>query len=108
MKQKTIYTSLSDNRGYYGAISFDGSVSSMQYAWNTNEFDSISYGHRICHTKLLYHLCCISARYIVDAIPPSLLISIKKCVSKKIQPLAYSPTSNCKRSPEEANGAISL
>lgn len=46
--------------------------------------------------KLLYHLCCISARYIVDAIPPSLLISIKKCVSKKIQPLAYSPTSNCK------------
>ena len=41
-------------------------------------------------------LCCISARYIVDAIPPSLLISIKKCVSKKIQPLAYSPTSNCK------------
>ena len=48
---KTIYTSLSDNRGYYGAISFDGSVSSMQYAWNTNEFDSISYGHRICHTK---------------------------------------------------------
>ena len=25
--------------------------SSMQYAWNTNEFDSISYGHRICHTK---------------------------------------------------------
>ena len=46
--------------------------------------------------KLLYLLCCISARYIVDAIPPSLLISIKKCVSKKIQPLAYSPTSNCK------------
>lgn len=32
-------------------LGFDGSVSSMQYAWNTNEFDSISYGHRICHTK---------------------------------------------------------
>ena len=32
-------------------ISFNDSVSSMQYAWNTNEFDSISYGHRICHTK---------------------------------------------------------
>ena len=48
---KTRYTSLSDNRGYYGAISFNDSVSSMQYAWNTNEFDSISYGHRICHTK---------------------------------------------------------
>ena len=64
---KTRYTSLSDNRGYYGAISFNDSVSSMQYAWNTNEFDSISYGHRI---------------------------SVKKCVSKKTQPLAYSPTSN--------------
>lgn len=44
--------------------------------------------------KLLYHLCIISARYIVDAIPPSLLISVKKCVSKKTQSLAYSPTSN--------------
>lgn len=66
----------------------------MQYAWNTNEFDSISYGHRICHTKLLHHLCIILARYLVDAIPPSLLISVKKCVSKKTQPLAYSPTSN--------------
>ena len=45
--------------------------------------------------KLLYHLCIISARYIVDAIPPSFLISVKKCVSKKAQSLAYSPTSNC-------------
>ena len=54
----------------------------------------ISYGHRICHQKLLHHLCIILARYLVDAIPPSLLISVKKCVSKKTQPLAYSPTSN--------------
>lgn len=44
--------------------------------------------------KLLYHLCIISARYIVDVIPPSLLISVKKYVSKKTQSLAYSPTSN--------------
>ena len=44
--------------------------------------------------KLLHHLCIILARYLVDAIPPSLLISVKKCVSKKTQPLAYSPTSN--------------
>ena len=87
---KTRYTSLSDNRGYYGAISFNDSVSSMQYAWNTNEFDSISYGHRICHTKTTTP----SLHYLVDAIPPSLLISVKKCVSKKTQPLAYSPTSN--------------
>ena len=43
--------------------------------------------------KLLHHLCIILARYLVDAIPPSLLISVKKCVSKKTQPLAYSPTS---------------
>lgn len=41
--------------------------------------------------KLLYHLCIISAKYIVDAIPPSLLISVKRCVSKKTQPLI----SNC-------------
>lgn len=53
-------------------------------------------GHVIL--KLLYHLCIISARYIVDIIPPSLLISVKRCVSKKAQPLAYSPTSNCEAS----------
>lgn len=45
--------------------------------------------------KLLYHLCIISARYIVDAIPPSFLISVKRCVSKKTQSLACSPISNC-------------
>ena len=45
--------------------------------------------------KLLYHLCIITAGDVVDALTPSFLISVKKCVSKKAQSLAYSPTSNC-------------
>ena len=45
--------------------------------------------------KLLYHLCCISARYIVDAIPPSTLPSVKKSAEEKTLPLASFPASNC-------------
>lgn len=45
--------------------------------------------------KLLYHLCISIARHIVDAIPPSLLISVKKSAKEKTLPLASSPTSNC-------------
>ncbi len=44
--------------------------------------------------KLLYHLCVILARHIVDAIPPSLLVSFKKSVTKKTPSLAASPISN--------------
>lgn len=44
--------------------------------------------------KLLYHLCIILARYIVDAIPTSLLASFKKYASKKAHPLVASPISN--------------
>ena len=45
--------------------------------------------------KLLYHLCISIARHIVDAIPPSLLSSVKKSAEEKTLPLASSPTSNC-------------
>ncbi len=45
--------------------------------------------------KLLYHLCISIARHIVDAIPPSLLTSVKKSAKEKTLPLASSPTSNC-------------
>ncbi len=44
--------------------------------------------------KLLYHLCVILARHIVNAIPPSLLVSFKKSVTKKTPSLAASPISN--------------
>lgn len=45
--------------------------------------------------KLLYHLCVSIAKYIVDAIPTSLLASFKRCANKKAQPLVASPTTNC-------------
>ncbi|WP_303191801.1 hypothetical protein [Barnesiella intestinihominis] len=45
--------------------------------------------------KLLYHLCISIARHIVDAIPPSLLSSVKKTAEEKTLLLTSSPTSNC-------------
>ncbi len=45
--------------------------------------------------KLIYHLCIIVARYIIEVIPPSFLVLVKKRVSKKTLPLAYFPISNC-------------
>lgn len=45
--------------------------------------------------KLLYHLCIIIARHIVDAIPPSTLPSVKKSAEEKTLPLASFPASNC-------------
>lgn len=92
---KTIYTSLSDNRGCCGTTGFDDSVSSMQYVWHTDEFTTIVMGVGYIILKLLYHLCISIARHIVDAIPPSLLISVKKSAKEKTLPLASSPTSNC-------------
>ena len=70
---KTIYTPFFDNRGHCGVAGFNDCISSMQYAWHTNEFTAICYGYRIYHpkTKLLYHLCIIVARYIIEAIPSS-------------------------------------
>lgn len=44
--------------------------------------------------KLLYHLCVTIAGYIVDAIPPSLLTSVKKSADEKTLPLASSQASN--------------
>ena len=73
---KTIYTSIFDNRGYCGATGFDDCV-----------------GYIIL--KLLYHLCIIIARHIVDAIPPSTLPSVKKSAEEKTLPLASFPASNC-------------
>lgn len=57
--------------------------------------------------KLLYHLCIISARYIVDAIPPSFLISVKKCVSKRHNLWLIHLPQTVKKS-RKANGVISL
>ena len=45
--------------------------------------------------KLIYHLCIIVVRYIIEVIPPSFLVLVKKRVSKKALPLAYFPISNC-------------
>lgn len=45
--------------------------------------------------KLIYHLCIIVARYIIEVIPPSFLVLVKKRVSKKTLPLACFPISNC-------------
>ena len=45
--------------------------------------------------KLIYHLCIIVVRYIIEVIPPSFLVLGKKRVSKKTLPLAYFPISNC-------------
>ncbi|WP_287699317.1 hypothetical protein, partial [Bacteroides sp.] len=45
--------------------------------------------------KLIYHLCIIVVRYIIEVIPPSFLVLVKKRVSKKTLPLAYFPISNC-------------
>lgn len=44
--------------------------------------------------KLLYHLCIIVARYIIEAIPPSFWVSVKKRDSKKTLALASFPISN--------------
>ena len=38
--------------------------------------------------KLMYHLCIIVARYIIEAIPPSFWVSVKKRGSKKTLALA--------------------
>lgn len=43
--------------------------------------------------KLIYHLCIIVVRYIIEVIPPSFLVLVR--VSKKTLPLAYFPISNC-------------
>lgn len=45
--------------------------------------------------KLIYHLCIIVVRYIIEVIPPSFFVLVKKRVSKKTLPLAYFPISNC-------------
>lgn len=45
--------------------------------------------------KLIYHLCIILARYIIEVIPPSFLVLVKKRVCKKTLPLACFPISNC-------------
>lgn len=45
--------------------------------------------------KLIYHLCIIVARYIIEVIPLSFLVSVKKRVSKKTLPLASFPILNC-------------
>lgn len=45
--------------------------------------------------KLLYHLCISIARHIVDAIPTSLLSSVKESAEEKTLHLASSPASNC-------------
>ena len=37
---------------FSGAAGFDDCISSMQYIWHTNEFASVYYGYRICHTKI--------------------------------------------------------
>ena len=70
---KTTYTPFTNYRSYGCATGFNDCISSMQYAWHTNEFTAICYGYRIYHpkTKLLYHLCIIVARYIIEAIPSS-------------------------------------
>ena len=44
--------------------------------------------------KLLYHLCIIVARYIIETIPPSFWVSVKKRDSKKTLALASFPISN--------------
>lgn len=44
--------------------------------------------------KLMYHLCIIVARYIIEAIPPSFWVSVKKRGSKKTLALASFPISN--------------
>lgn len=44
--------------------------------------------------KLMYHLCIIVARYIIEAIPPSFWV-FKKKGSKKTLALASFPISNC-------------
>ncbi|UBD75172.1 hypothetical protein K6V26_02065 [Parabacteroides goldsteinii] len=45
--------------------------------------------------KLMYHLCITVARYIIEAIPPSFLISVKKRDCKKTLALTSFPISNC-------------
>ena len=45
--------------------------------------------------KLIYHLCIIVVRYIIEVIPPSFLVLVMQRVSKKTLPLAYFPISNC-------------
>ena len=44
--------------------------------------------------KLMYHLCIIVARYVIEAIPPSFWVSVKKRSSKKTLALASFPISN--------------
>ena len=45
--------------------------------------------------KLLYHLCIIVARYIIEAIPQSFWVSVKKRGNKKPLALVPFPISNC-------------
>lgn len=51
MKQKQYILLFFGNRGHCGVAGFDDCISSMQDIWHTNEFTSICYGYRVCHTK---------------------------------------------------------
>ncbi len=55
--------------------------------------------------KLMYHLCIIMARYIIEAIPPSFWVSVKKRGSKSFSFFSYLKQ---RRSSEKTNGVISL
>ena len=46
-----LYTSPSPRDRKRQVAGFDDCISSMQDIWHTNEFTSICYGYRVCHTK---------------------------------------------------------
>lgn len=105
---KTTYTPFTNYRSYGCATGFNDCISSMQYAWHTNEFTAICYGYRIYHPKTPVSSLHYCGKIYYRSNPV-----ITLCVSqwKDWYFIISCLASICKRlcrSSEETNGVISL